>query len=285
MDGAWSGPILVDLLGLKGPWILCLDRTTWMVGRKPVNILMLAIATRRWRAPLLWTLLDKKGNSDGAERIALLQRFVALFGVERIRVLLADREFIGEDWVDFLLKNNIPFVIRLKANRHVILDDGRHATLANLLRRKRAFKALAERHGRLKNMDPALGTPLRFVAKRLKSGELLIVMAYKIRPEKALNFYRKRWAVECLFGDMKTRGFGLEDTRMTDPNKLSTLLAIVAIALAWACRAASHLKGRSSIPTKAHGYRQKSWFRLGCDTLRRWICYPEIGNENQWAIH
>lgn len=29
---------------------------------------------------------------------------------------------------------------------------------------------------------------------------------------QALNDYRKRWAIECLFGDAKTRGLNLEDT-------------------------------------------------------------------------
>jgi hypothetical protein len=33
-------------------------------------------------------------------------------------VLLADREFIGADWLEFLCKNNIPFVIRLREARY-----------------------------------------------------------------------------------------------------------------------------------------------------------------------
>ncbi len=86
---------MIRLLGLSGPWNLCLDRTNWKIGGRDVNILMLAVATRRFRVPLMLTVLDKAGNSNTQERVALMQRYLALFGAESVRLLLADREFIG----------------------------------------------------------------------------------------------------------------------------------------------------------------------------------------------
>jgi hypothetical protein len=47
------------------------------------------------------------GNSDTRERIALMERFIALFGKDKVYCLLSDREFIGEDWFKWLKKNNI----------------------------------------------------------------------------------------------------------------------------------------------------------------------------------
>ncbi|BCR40537.1 hypothetical protein KHAB170019_13600 [Acinetobacter baumannii] len=44
---------------------------------------MLAIVYRGM-IPILWTLLNKRGNSDTKERIALIQRFIAIFGKDRI---------------------------------------------------------------------------------------------------------------------------------------------------------------------------------------------------------
>ncbi len=45
------------------------------------------------------TLLNKRGNSDTKERIALIQRFIAIFGKDRIVNVFADREFITyEQW-------------------------------------------------------------------------------------------------------------------------------------------------------------------------------------------
>ena len=86
-----------------------------------------------------------------------------------------------------------------------------------------------------------------------------------------LNAYRKRWAIECLFGDAKTRGFNLEDTRLTSADKLGLLLAVVALAVAWVCRTATDLMGKSAPKRKKHGYYAKSWFRIGFDELRRRI--------------
>ena len=78
---------------IRPPWVLCLDRTNWKVGRRDVNILMLAVVTRRLRIPLMWTVLDKAGSSNQCERIALMRRYLALFGPRSIAWLLADREF------------------------------------------------------------------------------------------------------------------------------------------------------------------------------------------------
>jgi hypothetical protein len=55
----WSARLVVQVLGLSGPWHLCLDRTNWKIGKRDVNILILAIATRRFRVPLMWTVLGK----------------------------------------------------------------------------------------------------------------------------------------------------------------------------------------------------------------------------------
>lgn len=47
---------------------LALDRTNWKVGATDINILMLAIVTRRFHVPLMWTLLphpSPRRNSHG----------------------------------------------------------------------------------------------------------------------------------------------------------------------------------------------------------------------------
>lgn len=59
-----------------------------------------------------------------------------------------------------------------------------------------------------------------------------------------------------------------EDTRLTDPAKLHLLTAIVALALAWAARAARTKLGSSAPPRKSHGYLAKSYFRTGFDFIR-----------------
>ena len=77
----WTARLVIRMLGLCGNWHLCLDRTNWKIGRKEINLLVLAVATRRYRVPLIWTVLGKAGNSSTKERIALMKRYLDLFGV------------------------------------------------------------------------------------------------------------------------------------------------------------------------------------------------------------
>jgi hypothetical protein len=54
LDSDWLAVTLVRLLCLAPPYQLCLDRTNWKIGFKDVNLLVLCIATRRVRIPLMW---------------------------------------------------------------------------------------------------------------------------------------------------------------------------------------------------------------------------------------
>ena len=260
----WSAPLAARLAGLTGSWYLALDRTQWRIGTREVNFLVLAAVTRRFRVPLIWTLIPGRGNSSTRQRIALMRRYLGLFEVSTIRLLLADREFIGRDWADFLCENNIPFAIRLRSDLRITTEDGHQLTLDARLHWRRRGKVLT---GWLGTGRDRGHHRLSFIAKPLGDGEWL-VLATNARPRFALDAYRKRWAIECLFGDAKTRGLNLEDTRLSDPRKLDLLMGLVALALALAARAARDLLGTRWPKRKAHGYLEKSWFRTGFDRIR-----------------
>ncbi len=274
----WSAGLVVELLGLTAPWHLCLDRTNWKVGCKDVNILMLAIVTRRHRVALMWTVLDKAGTSDTDDRIALMRRYLALFGAASIKLLLADREFIGVCWLRFLNENNVPMVIRVKECLNVVTEDGRKLTLKSLLRKCRGARQFSASLTGSKSDAPL---KLNFAAKRIKGKELLIV-ASNAPADCALGAYRKRWAIECLFGDAKTRGLNLDDTRLTRPQKLNLLLGIVALAMAWVSKTASRLIRAAKMLRKKHGYYAKSWFRVGLDQIRRLLRTDPITAIEPW---
>ena len=169
----WSAPLVIRLLGLKGRWRLALDRTQWKVGAKDVNILMLAVLTPRFRVPLMWSLIEGAGTSDSEARIALMRRYLALFGAASVELLLADREFMGVRWLGFLNESKVPFAVRMKGKLIVTTEDGRALRLDSLLRtcrKKRVFRADLSR-------DPDHPLTLNVAAKRLKDGELLIVVS------------------------------------------------------------------------------------------------------------
>ena len=276
----WTLPLVAELLGLQGSWHLALDRTQWSIGKREVNYLVLAAVTRRFRVPLVWSVLPEKGNSSTAVRIALIKRYLAHFPASSIRLLLADREFIGADWLKFLCDNNIKFAIRLRENLRVTDEHGHDLTLFARLRGGRGSRTFRARLGARDDEKTRHGPLLNFAAKRLKDEWLIVVS--NVAPRTALAAYRKRWAIECLFGDAKTRGLNLEDTRLTDPRKLDLLMAIVALALAWAGRTAAVLLGPHAPKRKAHGYFAKSWFRIGFDRIRNLLRSDPVAAIAAW---
>ncbi|EKD11507.1 hypothetical protein SPLC1_S033380 [Arthrospira platensis C1] len=89
-DRAEIARFVVSLIDIPQPWTLSLDRTCWSFGQTHFNILMLAVVHEGIAFPLLWTMLDKKGNSNSGERMDLFDRFEALFPDVEVACLTAD---------------------------------------------------------------------------------------------------------------------------------------------------------------------------------------------------
>ena len=101
---------IVLLFGLvQQAMFLSPDRTNWRWGKSDINILMRSIVYKGIALPLFWSLLDKRGNSDTAEWVALIQTFVTRFGKESIAGILADREFVGGQWFGCLKSKGFNF--------------------------------------------------------------------------------------------------------------------------------------------------------------------------------
>ncbi|MEA4868584.1 IS4 family transposase ISBf13 [bioreactor metagenome] len=77
---------VVGLLPHKGPYTLSMDRTNWKFGETNINVLTLAVTYDGVAFPVLFQLMPKRGNSNTAERIAIVNRFIRLFGYESINL-------------------------------------------------------------------------------------------------------------------------------------------------------------------------------------------------------
>ena len=84
-------------MDIPQPWILSTDRTKWSFGQTRFNILMLGVVHNGVAYPLLWTMLDKKGNSNSDERMDLLDRFEQIFPDTEVAYISGEREFILKD--------------------------------------------------------------------------------------------------------------------------------------------------------------------------------------------
>ena len=72
--------LIFGLLPHKENLQLSIDRTNWKFGQTNINIFMLGVTYKGVAFPLLFKMLDKRGNSNCKERIDLVNRFIKLFG-------------------------------------------------------------------------------------------------------------------------------------------------------------------------------------------------------------
>lgn len=256
--------LVLNLFVMDGKFTLIIDRTNWKWGKKHINIFMLSIEHFGIGIPLFWMILDTAGNSKTKERSELLQRVIRRFGVNRIAVLLADREFIGESWFRFLISENIPFVIRVKQNFMVQgIRPGYEVPIRELL------KGLNGVRKKILNHPVILWGHSLFASIQHARGakEPMIVVSNRPFPN-SIKIYRKRWGIETLFECLKTRGFRMEDTHMTDRNKIEKLVFILAIAFCWAYKTGEIQAQKVSVLVKKHGRKAKSIFRIGLTLIR-----------------
>ena len=133
LDYARLALLLISLLPRRGKLRLCLDRTAWHFGQCEVNIVLVSVGSGELQWPLCWELLDNRsGNSNAADRIALLDFCLQVLGRERIGLVLGDREFVGHKWFSYLSSRRLNFVMRVP--KHHLLTDlhGREHAIAAL---------------------------------------------------------------------------------------------------------------------------------------------------------
>lgn len=63
----------------------------------------------------------------------MMGRFIRLFGSDRIECLLADREFVGDKWLEYLNGSNIEYNIRIRENFWVEIPGKGHRVKASWL--------------------------------------------------------------------------------------------------------------------------------------------------------
>lgn len=263
LDMVGGGKLIFEILGIKGRVRIGFDRTNWMNGETEVNYFVASIIFENTAIPICWILLDKKGTSSTDERIKLFELLFQIIPKEQIECILGDREFIGQEWFQWLIDQKIKFIIRLKEN-FIVEVNGKKTWLAVL------FSELAKDQELYKEVL-LWGIPLTLVAKRLSDNSLLILASNYVHHTQLCEVYRKRWAIEICFKNLKSNGFNLESTHMTDLKKLSRLMFILAVASAITIKTGILRSFEKPIKILKHGRAAFSLFTYGIDHLRSFI--------------
>lgn len=241
---------------------LTLDRTNWQWGKTDINILTLGVVYKGSAIPVYWLVLNKQGNSNQRERIALMKRFVSQFGRDGIQGILGDREFIGEQWWGWLKQQRIPYVMRLRENQLMLDHKGIPQSVRNRFRDLKRGE-----HRQLRKTCQISAQWVWLSAMRLDDGELLLLASNRRYPDP-FAVYRLRWEIENLFQSLKGRGFHWEETRITKYLRIKKIMALLAIAFSWAHKVGEwkHTFVKPLRPKK-HGRPEQSLFRYGLDHL------------------
>ena len=193
----------------------------------------------------------------------LMDRYLHLFGVTSIRGLLCDREFVGGEWFNYLQTKSIPFYIRVKQHYLSTNSRGLETTVEALFYCLQVSESLA-----LPGQRKLFGRDVYLTGLRLSSGELLVVASSEFG-EDGVAIYGKRWEVESLFAGLKGRGFRIESTHITAPERIERLTAVLALTFAWAHKVGDWYDEQvKPIKRKKHGRLSMSYFRYGLDWLR-----------------
>ncbi len=141
-------------------------------------------------------------------------------GISRIEALLADREFVGTQWFRFLIEQKIPFIIRVKQNSMVEIGENGKLPIGRLwkwLSRKKVVNHLINLWG--------LSLYVSIEKRKGAKEQMIVVSSYEF--ENPLGMYRRRWEIETMFGCLKTRGFRMEDTHITDPDRIEKVVFVL----------------------------------------------------------
>jgi len=260
--------VISKLFCPDGKWSLSLDRTNWKFGKLDINFLVLAVVHEGVAIPILWTLLPKKGNSNTDERKAIIDRFINLFGVEKIEILTADREFRGKNWLLYLKHNKIPFCLRIPNNTKVETKHGNQMVPVSRLFGLKLGESMV-----LNKQRHVWGIAVHISCIMGPKGRVVVIT--DIDPKLALKRYALRWSIETLFGCLKTRGFDLEATHLNDLERLSKLFFVVTLAFGFCFKMGIWENNKNPIPIKKHGRKEKSIFRLGLDIIKQILVNPE----------
>ena len=253
----------LKLLKLDGKLKILIDRTEWKFGATWINILTLGVAYKNVAIPILWEVVNHKGNATAAEHKAIIEKFVQEFGAQRILRVYADREFGSYELFAYLIEKNIEFHIRLKTSH----KSGEKS----FLQIWRTVGDKVKLRGKVKLAVFGLAIYVSCVKYQKDGKTEYLIVASQEQNRDAIEEYKVRWQIETMFGCLKSRGFNFEETHLTMPGKISKLLLLLGLGLALAMLMGEfqvEITKQVKMKLKKNKRYAKSLFRIGLDALQ-----------------
>lgn len=242
--------------------------------------LFIGLAYHSTVLPIAWkTLKGKKGHVKGQFQKQLLDKIQQQFRYCRRVIVLGDAEFSNAPVINSLTPKNWGFVFRFQSNYRLQTEPGGRWQSAQEL-----YEAAGLKPGQVKHWENVAFTEAHQI-----SG-LTVTVHWAIGEEEPLCLisnipvcehphlvYERRYWVETLFGNCKSRGFQLARTQMTTPAHIDRLILAIAIATCITLGLGTHLIviGQSDQVDRPER-RDLSLFQIGWRWLYRLLALDRL---------
>ena len=221
--------LLYSLIPKQAKQGLTMDRTNWKIGEANINILVIGIVYEGLAFQILFHMMPKFGNSNCAERIAIMEKYDELFGFETIDYLVADREFIGENWLEYLNRNGIKYHIRIRDNFKVYKNKSTQPIKAAWLFSRLKLGEFAHHPKIVYINNVACYLSASVIKSKTGQPEFQFLISFN-NPSESKECYKKRWQIETMFKALKSSGFNIDKTHLQDIERIEKLVLLVFIA-------------------------------------------------------
>lgn len=190
------------------------------------QILMLSLRFGDRALPLAWRVEATEGAIGFGCQKALLDAITPWLPAGSDICLMADRFYGTPDLIAFAAAQGWGYRLRLKGTLSVFIDGQKSRLDQHVDGKLPYLHAVQLTHRRVVTNigiinDPGHDEPW-FIAMSDKPGYLTTLD------------YAARWGIEPMFSDFKSRGFGLEQSQLQTPDRLSRLLLVMSLALYFA---------------------------------------------------
>jgi hypothetical protein len=183
--------------------------------------LMVSVLCRGFAIPLVWVVKKgAKGHFSEQMHLDLLNMLLPAMPQDCRVVLLGDGEFDGEQLLAWCAEQKWEFVLRTSCDRQV--DFGAEQGRIDAL-------SMPKGHTSLFLPDALPGLNAVFWHEKRFEKPIFLLTNMDVG-KMACQYYKRRFKIETMFKQLKSRGFQLHKTMLKCPLKISNLIVVAATA-------------------------------------------------------
>jgi hypothetical protein len=191
--------------------------------------LMVSLIYKKRALPITWLVVKgAKGHLPERLHLELLAQLKSILPENCSCVLLGDGEFDGIGFLEALQLSDWRYVCRTAKNTQVF-EPGTQFSLSDLPILPDDRIVIPEVWFTLEGYGPV--TVMAIWEKGYQE-PLYLVTNFELADE-AWYWYKKRFQIETLFGDQKSRGFHLHKSHLAEPQRLASLMIAACLAYLW----------------------------------------------------